>query len=300
MPLRQATVNRSRVISRISYCEDCGGGLFCLPGRRGDRAAEAAPGRLCRIATMLSIFVVGMPHVMPLVYLLVGYWLPALIVREPNVRFEQRLLDIDRRLFGPDGLASFERSAPRPVIEYLELAYLLCYAVVPAGYACLLLAGQRRRADRSILVDRAAGLVPVLRTAALDTDARAPCHRAGSRRRALVDQAIELAVLNRASVQWNTFPSGHTAASVATALAVGGRHAAGRPGAGCDRGQHRRRQRGRPLSLRGRRACGSCGGGGRVRYGNRRARTVTDGRFTVTSRLFGGTSLDGRAYTTWY
>ena len=31
---------------------------------------------------------------------------------------------------------------------------------------------------------------------------------------------MNLAVLDRASVQWNTFPSGHTAASVATALAV--------------------------------------------------------------------------------
>jgi membrane-associated phospholipid phosphatase len=32
---------------------------------------------------------------------------------------------------------------------------------------------------------------------------------------------LNLAVLNRASVQWNTFPSGHTAASLATAFAVG-------------------------------------------------------------------------------
>ena len=32
---------------------------------------------------------------------------------------------------------------------------------------------------------------------------------------------LNLAVLDRASVQWNTFPSGHTAASLATALAVG-------------------------------------------------------------------------------
>ena len=31
---------------------------------------------------------------------------------------------------------------------------------------------------------------------------------------------LNMAVLDRASVQWNTFPSGHTAASVATALAV--------------------------------------------------------------------------------
>ena len=35
----------------------------------------------------------------------------------------------------------FEQRAPRALIEYLELAYLLCYAVVPAGFACLLLAG---------------------------------------------------------------------------------------------------------------------------------------------------------------
>ena len=55
------------------------------------------------IATLLAILIVGMPHVMPLVYLLVGYWLPALIVTEPNVRFEQRLLEIDRRLFGGGG-----------------------------------------------------------------------------------------------------------------------------------------------------------------------------------------------------
>src|SRR5687767_12793038 len=52
------------------------------------------------VATLLAVFIVGMPHIMPLVYLLVGYWLPALTVREPNVWFEQRLLDIDRRLFG--------------------------------------------------------------------------------------------------------------------------------------------------------------------------------------------------------
>src|SRR5687768_15472529 len=93
------------------------------------------------VATLISIFTIGMPYVMPLVYLLSGYWLPALIVREPNVPFERRLLEFDRRLFGPDGLARFERRAPRLLIEYLELAYLLCYAVVPAGWAVLAATG---------------------------------------------------------------------------------------------------------------------------------------------------------------
>ncbi len=175
---------------------------------------------LLSIATMLSIFVVGMPHVMPLVYLLIGYWLPALIVREPNVRFEQRLLDIDRRLFGPDGLARFERSAPRAVIEYLELAYLLCYAVVPAGYACLVLAGHGSDAiDRFWSIVLLAsflcyGLLPWIPTRA----PRAVEPSRGARRSSI--RQLNMAVLNRASVQWNTFPSGHTAASVATALAV--------------------------------------------------------------------------------
>jgi len=171
-------------------------------------------------ATLISIFTIGMPHVMPLVYLLAGYWLPALIVRDPNVPFERRLLEFDRRLFGSDGLARFEQRAPRLVIEYLELAYLLCYAVVPAGYACLLLAGRDGDAiDRYWSIVLLAsflcyGLLPWIPT-------RAPraIEPARDATRSSIRQ-MNLGVLNRASVQWNTFPSGHTAASLATALAV--------------------------------------------------------------------------------
>ena len=157
---------------------------------------------------------------MPLVYLLVGYWLPALTVREPNVWFEQRLLDIDRRLFGADGLTRFERNAPRAIIEYLELAYLLCYAVVPAGYACLLLAGHGADTiDRFWSIVLLAsflcyGLLPWIPTRA----PRAIEPDRGGGRASI--RHLNMAVLNQASVQWNTFPSGHTAASVATALAV--------------------------------------------------------------------------------
>ena len=173
------------------------------------------------IATLVAILTIGMPGVMPLVYLLAGYWWPALIVRKPNPGFEQRLLNVDRRLFGADGLARFERRAPRAVIEYLELAYLLCYAVVPAGYVCLLLAGHGAGAiDRFWSVVLLAsflcyGLLPWIPTRA--PRAIEPPREAA---RSTV-RHMNLAVLNRASVQWNTFPSGHTAASLATALAVG-------------------------------------------------------------------------------
>ena len=123
-------------------------------------------------------------------------------------------------MFGPDGLARFERSAPRAVIEYLELAYLLCYAVVPAGYACLVLAGHGGDAiDRFWSIVLLAsflcyGLLPWIPTRA----PRAIEPSRGARRSSI--RQLNMAVLDRASVQWNTFPSGHTAASVATALAV--------------------------------------------------------------------------------
>jgi membrane-associated phospholipid phosphatase len=171
-------------------------------------------------AAAVAIAVFGMPHVMPLVYLLVGYWLPALLVCDPNRRLERWLLELDNRLFGTGGLERFEKRAPRVLVEYLELAYLLCYAVVPAGFAWLVLAGFADQADRfwSIVLLAAFlcyGLLPWLPT-------RAP--RALERDRGVWRSAVRrlnLAVLGRASVQWNTFPSGHTAASLATALALG-------------------------------------------------------------------------------
>ena len=48
------------------------------------------------LLTLASIFTIGMSHVMPLIYLLIGYWLPALLVLEPNLRLEQQLLDFSR------------------------------------------------------------------------------------------------------------------------------------------------------------------------------------------------------------
>ena len=172
-------------------------------------------------AALFAVLIVGMSHVMPLVYLLAGYWLPGLLAQEPNLRFEQRLLEGDRWLFGRDGLARFEKTAPRLLVEYLELAYLLCYAVVPAGYACLVLTGYGRdEIDRFWSVVLMAsfacyGLLPWLPTRA--PRAIEPVRTSG---RSSI-RRVNLAVLNRASVQWNTFPSGHTAASLATALAVG-------------------------------------------------------------------------------
>jgi membrane-associated phospholipid phosphatase len=167
---------------------------------------------------VVSVLLIGMPHVMPLIYLLIGYWLPAMLVRTPNVAFERHLLQFDRTLFGADGLEAFARRAPRALLEYLEFSYLLCYAVVPAGLVWLTLAGVEANANRFwsiVLLSSFAcyGVLPWLPT-------RAPRAVEGTRHGRSLIRHVNLHVLDRASVQWNTFPSGHTAASAATALAV--------------------------------------------------------------------------------
>ena len=170
-------------------------------------------------AVIACAWFLGMPHVMPLAYLLIGYWLPASLVTRPNAAIERRLLAFDQQLFG-DGLPEFVRRAPRMVAEYLELAYLFCYVVPAAGYAWLVIAGFSVKSEPFWEIVLTAsflcyGLLPWI-------PSRAP--RAIEPTQVPERSAIRrwnLAILARGSVQWNTFPSGHTAASVATALALG-------------------------------------------------------------------------------
>ncbi len=167
-----------------------------------------------------SVLTIGMRHVMPLIYLLVGYWLPAVLVRAASPWLERRLLGFNRRLFGPDGLQSFASRAPRALLEYLELAYLCCYAVVPIGFVWLVFAGFEDKAGMfwsTVLLAAFTcyGLLPWLPSRAPRAIEPPPAGTRSSIR------SLNLLVLDRASVQWNTFPSGHTAASVATALALG-------------------------------------------------------------------------------
>ncbi len=203
------------------------------------------------MAALVCLFTVGMPHIMPLVYLLAGYWLPALLVREPNTGFEQRLLDVDRTLFGPHGLERFEQRAPRALIEYLELAYLLCYAVVPAGFVCLLLAGYPADAlDTFWLVVLLAafgcyGVLPWLPT-------RAPrAIEPPATRDALVDQKIESGGVESRQRAVEHVPKRPYGGVIGNG-ARGGHSYAPR---GCCAGdrcrEHRRRQHRRPLSLCG-------------------------------------------------
>jgi hypothetical protein len=173
---------------------------------------------LARLEDLRSLL--GVREWMPLAYLLAGYWLPAIFVKTPNLPLERALLALDHRWFGPEGLPTFAAHAPRLLIEAFEVAYLLCYPLVPTGFVCLYLAGSPEESGRfwtAVLLASLPcyGLLPWLPTRpprALEQPVARPRSRV---------RLLNLKVLGRASIHLNTFPSAHASASLAAALAVG-------------------------------------------------------------------------------
>jgi len=156
---------------------------------------------------------------MPGVYTVLGYWLPGSLVDRYNHRLERWLQGLDAGIVA--GIDSFARQAPRAVLEYLELAYLCCYPLVPLAFLWLAWHGRVADADRYWTVVLLAlypcyGLVPWLPT----RPPRAVEPFAAVDRRQLLFRAANLATLSRVSIQTNTFPSGHTAAALSAAAVV--------------------------------------------------------------------------------
>jgi hypothetical protein len=153
---------------------------------------------------------------LPALVLVVGYWLSGLFFLGPMVDLERRLLRLDAQL---------ARVCPLPcpwfAREYFELVYVLVYVFVPSGAVTLLLAGHASDLPRFWAVVLLAGftsygMLPWLQTRpprAIETSevvaTASPLRR------------FNLAILNRASNQVNTLPSGHAAVAVAVALVVG-------------------------------------------------------------------------------
>ena len=164
----------------------------------------------------------GFEIVVPSLVLLGGYWLSGLLFVRPDVRIERWLQSVDHRVLTRSGIAGWYQRAPRVVHEYLELSYLLVYLAVPAGATTLLLAGHAEDIDRFwrvvLLAEFACyGMLPWIQTRpprVLEAAGAASLRTAHLRR-------VNLTLVNRASIQVNTLPSGHAAGAFATAIAVG-------------------------------------------------------------------------------
>jgi hypothetical protein len=158
----------------------------------------------------------------PSMILLVGYWLSGLLFVRPDLRIERSLQLIDHRLLTRSGLLAGFHASPRVVREFFELSYLLVYVAVPAGATTLVLAGHADHVARFWAVVLFAefacyGMLPWIQTRpprVIEPGAAMTSRVAAIRR-------VNLGLVNRASIQVNTVPSGHAAGALATALAVG-------------------------------------------------------------------------------
>ena len=149
---------------------------------------------------------------LPHAYLVLGYWLPGLLVSGPSVStpFEAWLLGSD---------ASLRPRLPRvPALltPVVELAYLVCYPLVPIAFSVVWTKGDAGDVGRfwmAVLISgyTCYGSLPWLVSRPPRIAAAGPPVRAH-----VVADANAL-VLARVSHQLNTFPSGHVAVSSAAA-----------------------------------------------------------------------------------
>jgi hypothetical protein len=157
----------------------------------------------------------------PAPLLLMVYWQAGQFFTGANERIQERLLALDRRVVTPVVAWLARSGAGRALLTAVEFAYLFCYPMVPVALGAVYLLHARAQADRFwtiVLISTYACylMVPFLQTMpprSLAGAARTAPPRTGVR-------SFNLWILKHASIQMNTFPSAHVAASMACALAI--------------------------------------------------------------------------------
>ena len=149
-----------------------------------------------------------------------GYRLSGFLVRAPDAWLERLLQSSDRRLFEKLAIDRALAASPRWVLEILEGSYAADYLVVASGAVLSAAAGEPALAHYWTLVLGAE--LPCYATLAwLQSRPPRSLEPAGIvERRAPSLRRLNTALLDRASVQLNTIPSGHVAGAVAIALAI--------------------------------------------------------------------------------
>jgi membrane-associated phospholipid phosphatase len=154
---------------------------------------------------------------LPGAYILAAYYITGWLFVAPSPRLESWLAAWDRRVLG-DPATRFARW-PRAFVAYLEIVYMFCFLIVPAGLAALVLAGHASRIDRYWTMVLTAELGAFAPLTVFQT--RPPW--ALERKPVLTDPAVHRAasrMVQHLTIRANTFPSGHVAGSLAVALAV--------------------------------------------------------------------------------
>jgi membrane-associated phospholipid phosphatase len=176
-------------------------------------AAAAAVWTIARIATPLA------RDWAPLAYILGGYFLSGYLFAAPSLSTESWLMSWDRRLLG-DPATRFA-AWPRAIVASLELIYMGCFLLIPAGLAILVFTGHRSLADWYWMMVMGAEFAAFAPLAVIQT--RPPWSL--ERKPELADPAIHrlaAQMVQHLTIRVNTFPSGHAAGSLAVGLALAG------------------------------------------------------------------------------
>ncbi len=150
-----------------------------------------------------------------------AYWQTGGFFPERKRELEHKLQQFDRKWFWLWSRSRADRKWHWLVNACLELAYSLCYALIPGGLAVLYLSGQERRADwywavvlpPTYLCYLVTVFVHVLPPRLLE---------AGQERSASVSavRRFNLWMRKSTSIKFATLPSAHVASTVAASLAV--------------------------------------------------------------------------------
>jgi membrane-associated phospholipid phosphatase len=158
---------------------------------------------------------------LPAGLLLVPYWQVGQFFTAPDPKMEARLAAVDRAFFHRIGIQPSRVRIDIGLATYLQLAYFMVYPLIPLGLAVLYATGQRSWVDYYWLVVLPAtylafAITPFVRALpprmlpGYDTFRSPPTKI----------EALNRVILQRASIQAITCPSGHVASATAAALVL--------------------------------------------------------------------------------
>lgn len=159
---------------------------------------------------------------LPTLLMLLAYWQTGHFFTQPQTTLQAKLEAFDRAVF--ERLPSWraeQRRSTHVILWYLELAYLCCYLLIPLGVGTLYLARMRSEVDAywSIVLPAAYSCYAVtaffhtLPPRSLQPEESCPFRENKMR-------ALNHWIVHHASIQINTFPSAHVAATTAASLAL--------------------------------------------------------------------------------
>ena len=150
-----------------------------------------------------------------------AYWQTGAFFPKRKRELEHRLQDFDRKLFSLWSRSRVDLKGHQLLNTYLELAYSLCYALIPGGLAVLYLSGQKSQTNwywavilpPTYLCYLATVFVHVLPPRLLE---------AGQEHGTTVSMVrrFNLWMLQNTSIKFATLPSAHVASTIAASLAL--------------------------------------------------------------------------------